>query len=160
MRLNHPFDPIFDKGSSILVLGTFPSVKSREQGFYYGHPQNRFWKIIASVTNAAYFPETISAKKQMLFSNKIALWDVVKSCEIRTSSDGSIKHPAPVDLSFVLSNSNVFRILINGGKAFKIFKRFFHDDLNKEVIKLPSTSSANAKYNFENLLSAWKSSFL
>ncbi|MDR1365742.1 MAG: DNA-deoxyinosine glycosylase [Holosporales bacterium] len=167
MRLSHPFDLIFDKNSSILVLGTFPSVKSREQGFYYGHPQNRFWKVIADVTDAAPFPETISAKKQMLLANKkeIALGDVVQSCDIEGSGDNSIKNPTPTDLSKILNNASIESIFANGDKAYQLLIKYYGKILNQNIIKLPSTSPANAKYSLEQLIVAWgrifdKSSFV
>ncbi|MDR1982879.1 MAG: DNA-deoxyinosine glycosylase [Holosporaceae bacterium] len=156
MQLEHPFDPIFNEKSSILILGTFPSVKSREYGFYYGHPRNRFWKIIASITNTSIIPETIANKKRMLLKNGIALSDVLQSCDIEGSSDVSIKNAVPMNLSKILDNSNVKRIYANGEKAHQIFIKHLYKSTGREIIKLPSTSPANAKYNIEKLLSEWK----
>jgi hypoxanthine-DNA glycosylase len=153
-RLDHPFNPVFDKSSSILILGTFPSVKSRGEGFYYGHPQNRFWKIIASVTNTNPFPETIADKKQMLLANKIALGDILQSCDIEGSDDGSIKNPTPTDLSKILSNASIKNIFANGDKAYRLLLKYYGKTL-QNIIKLPSTSTANAKYNIEMLITAW-----
>jgi hypoxanthine-DNA glycosylase len=156
MPLIHPFDPIFDKNSSILMLGTFPSVKSREYGFYYGHPQNRFWKVVSSITNTNPIPETIVTKKQMLLGNGIALADVLQSCDIEGSSDGSIRNTAPADLSKIFNNSDIGRICANGEKAYRLFIKYFPKSIGGEIIKLPSTSSANAKYDLEKLISEWE----
>jgi hypoxanthine-DNA glycosylase len=156
MQLNHPFDPIFDKNSSTLILGTFPSVKSREYGFYYGHPQNRFWRVIAHITQTDSFPETIVAKKQMLIQNRIALADVLQSCDIQGSSDSSIKNMIPMDLSQILNNSDVDRICANGEKAYQLIMQYFSKNIMQKILKLPSTSPANAKYSFEKLILEWK----
>ncbi|MDR0407247.1 MAG: DNA-deoxyinosine glycosylase [Holosporales bacterium] len=156
MSLTHPFEPVFDKNSSILILGTFPSVKSREYGFYYGHPQNRFWKVIASITHTSLVPETIEEKKLLLLNNKIALWDILKRCSIKGSSDYSIKNTVPVDLSILLEYTHITQIFVNGEKAHQLFMRYFYKNLKKEAIKLPSTSSANAHYTFDKLVLAWK----
>jgi hypoxanthine-DNA glycosylase len=156
MQLNHPFEPIFDKNSSVLTLGTFPSVKSREYGFYYGHPQNRFWKVITHITRTDPFPETIAAKKQMLIRNRIALADVLQSCDIQGSSDGNIKNTVPINLFEILNNSDVDRIYANGEKAYQLTMKYFSRNIAQKIFKLPSTSSANAKYNFEKLILEWK----
>ncbi|MDR2682099.1 MAG: DNA-deoxyinosine glycosylase [Holosporaceae bacterium] len=134
MQFNHPFDPVFDENSSILILGTFPSVKSREYGFYYGHPQNRFWKVIASVTNTNPVPQTIAAKKQMLLAHGIALADVLQSCDIEASSDSSIKNAVPANLSTILHNSNVDRIYANGTKAQQLFMKYFYQNLGRKIL--------------------------
>jgi hypoxanthine-DNA glycosylase len=156
MRLEHPFEPVFDERSSVLILGTFPSVKSREYGFYYGHPQNRFWKVIASITNADPIPKTIADKKQMLLKNGIALSDALQSCDIEGSSDADIKNIAPADLSTILNSSNIRRVYANGGKACEIFMKHLYRSVEREIIKLPSTSPANAKYSLERLILDWK----
>ncbi|MDR0968432.1 MAG: DNA-deoxyinosine glycosylase [Holosporaceae bacterium] len=157
--LEHPFEPVFDKRSRVLILGTFPSVKSRERGFYYGHPQNRFWKVIAKITDTNPVPETIAAKKQMLFDNGIALSDVLQSCDIEGSSDASIKNAVPMDLSEILNAANVDLICANGDKARRLFVRYFGGKVNLKAIKLPSTSPANAKYNLDALVSEWRKIF-
>ena len=113
---SHEFDPVYDKNSKILILGTFPSVKSREMQFYYGHPQNRFWKLLARLTNWPQ-PTTIPEKKEMLLKNNIAIWDVIQSCEIAGSSDSSIKNVIANDLTQVLSDSSITRIYANGKTA-------------------------------------------
>ncbi|MDR1561047.1 MAG: DNA-deoxyinosine glycosylase [Holosporaceae bacterium] len=156
MRLTHPFEPIFDERSSVLILGTFPSVKSRERRFYYAHPQNRFWKVIAHITNANLIAPTIVDKKQILLKNKIAIWDILQSCDIENSSDVSIKNAVPADLSKILNASNIDRIYANGGKAYQLFMKYFYKKTSRTIIKLPSTSSANAKYSLEKLILEWK----
>jgi hypoxanthine-DNA glycosylase len=152
MQLTHPFDPVFDEKSRILILGTFPSLKSREYGFYYGHPQNRFWKVLSSVTNTYPVPETIADKKQMLLRNGIALADVLQSCNIEGSSDGSIRNVIPADLSKIFENSDIERICANGEKAYQLFIKY----IGMEVIKLPSTSPANVQYDLEKLILEWE----
>jgi hypoxanthine-DNA glycosylase len=156
MQLNHPFEPVSDENSSILILGTFPSIKSREYGFYYGHPQNRFWKVIARITNTNPFPETIAAKKQMLLTHKIALADALQSCSIEGSSDGSIKNAVPMNLGEILNNSGIVRIYANGNKAYQFVIKYFSKNVSQKFFKLPSTSSANAQYDFEKLILEWK----
>jgi hypoxanthine-DNA glycosylase len=156
IHLNHPFDPIFDEKSAILILGTFPSVKSREYGFYYAHPQNRFWKVIAGITNTSPIPEEISTKKQMLLRNKIALADVIQSCSIEGSSDNTIREELPANLLEILSNSDIKCICANGGKAHQLFMRYFAKNVHLNVEKLPSTSPANASYSLEKLILEWK----
>ena len=119
-HIKHEFEPVFDKNSKILVLGTIPSVKSRENNFYYGHPQNRFWKLIAALCDDDIVPQTIEEKKQMLLRNHIAVWDVISECDIIGSSDSSIKNVVPVDLSVILENADIYRIYANGGKAYEL----------------------------------------
>ncbi|MDR0942192.1 MAG: DNA-deoxyinosine glycosylase [Holosporales bacterium] len=150
IRLNHTFEPVFNENSEILILGTFPSEKSREFGFYYGHPQNRFWKVIANITKTSPIPNSIDDKKMMLLKNKIALWDIIKSCDIEGSSDNSITNVIPNDLSMILDNSNIKQIFANGNKACELCKKYFVD-----AIILPSTSPANATYNLERLIYKW-----
>ncbi|MDR0580981.1 MAG: DNA-deoxyinosine glycosylase [Holosporaceae bacterium] len=156
MQLTHPFNPVFDEKSRILILGTFPSVKSREYGFYYGHPQNRFWKVISCVTNTDPIPETIADKKQMLLKNGIALSDVLQSCDIDGSSDSSIKNAVPADLSKIFDNANIKHIYANGEKAYQLFIKYLYKNIGREIIKLPSTSPTNAQYNLEKLIFEWE----
>jgi hypoxanthine-DNA glycosylase len=164
MRLEHPFEPVFDEKSSVLILGTFPSVKSRERGFYYGHPQNRFWKIISRVTKTYPIPETITDKRRMLLENGIALFDALQSCDIEGSSDSDIKNAVPADLSPILNGADIKRVCANGEKAYRLLMKYFRPNAGLEIrplaeptiIKLPSTSPANARYGFERLVSEWE----
>jgi hypoxanthine-DNA glycosylase len=154
--LTHPFAPIFDKKSKILILGSFPSNTSREQNFYYAHPRNRFWKIIAHLTKTENFPDSVDEKKQMLLENKIALWDIVKSCNIEGSEDNRIRNPTPVDLFFLLENAPIKHIFTNGRKTYQLFYYFFAKHLAIDVKVLPSTSPANAACNFTKLAKQWR----
>lgn len=151
----HNVSPVFDSASKILILGSFPSVKSREARFFYHHPQNRFWKIIASVTNEQV-PETIEDKKQLLLRNNIAVWDVIKSCTIEGSDDSSIKDVIPNDLSTILNVAPIAQIYANGTKAHNLYKKYCYPLTLRNIIKLPSTSPANAGYSFDRLLEKWK----
>lgn len=151
----HTFEPIFDKNSEILVLGSFPSVKSRENNFYYAHPQNRFWRVVASV----YFcpvPKTVEEKKNMLLSNKIAVWDVIKSCEITGSADSTIKSVISNDLSEILSVADIKKIYANGKTAQSLYNKYIKKNTGFDIISLPSTSPANAAYSLEKLIKEWK----
>ncbi len=151
---SHEFDPVYDKNSKILILGTFPSVKSREMQFYYGHPQNRFWKLLARLTNWPQ-PTTIPEKKEMLLKNNIAIWDVIQSCEIAGSSDSSIKNVIANDLTQVLSDSSITRIYANGKTAEKLYNKYVKPQTGIDVIPLPSTSPANAAYSLDRLAASW-----
>ena len=153
--INHPFPPLYNKDSRILILGSFPSVKSREQMFFYGHPKNRFWKVISSVFGYDE-PKTIEEKKQLLLENGIALWDVIASCEIAGSSDSSIKNVKVNDLSIILNQADIKQIFVNGKTAEKYFKKYTKAQINKEAIYLPSTSPANAAWSVERLVEKWK----
>lgn len=158
-HVKHTINPIYNEKSNILILGTFPSVKSRENKFFYSHPQNRFWKIIAYITNTSPVPSTIDEKKNMLLNNKIALFDVIKSCDITGSSDTSIKNVEPWDLSIILDACNIKKIYANGNKAYELYMKYCYNNLKRSIIKLPSTSPANASFNFERLLSEWSQIF-
>lgn len=151
--VKHPFAPIFDKNSKVLILGSFPSIKSRECNFYYSNPKNRFWEIISYITNRDLIHSDIYEKKLILSNNKIALWDVVKSCKIKASIDSSINNAIPNDINYILQNSLIKQIFANGNKAYDLFKKFFP---HHSIIKLPSTSSANAKYSIDDLINVWK----
>lgn len=151
----HTFEPIFDKNSEILVLGSFPSVKSRENNFYYAHPQNRFWKVVASVCSCPV-PKTVEEKKNMLLSNKIAVWDVIKSCEITGSADSTIKSVIPNDLSEILSVADIKKIYANGKTAQSLYNKYIKKNTGVDIISLPSTSPANAAYSLEKLIKEWK----
>ncbi|MBO7178021.1 MAG: DNA-deoxyinosine glycosylase [Clostridia bacterium] len=150
----HPISPVYDKNSRVLVLGSFPSVKSREQGFFYGHPQNRFWKVVAILAGKP-IPQSMRDKKELLLSSGIAVWDVIESCNVIGSSDSSIKDVKPNDLSVILKNSAGDRIFVNGKTAKKYYDKYVLPTLGIEAICLPSTSPANATYTLEKLVSDW-----
>ena len=151
----HPIPPVFDKNSRILILGSFPSVKSRETGFFYGHPQNRFWKVVSALFGEET-PRTVEEKKDFLIRNRIALWDVLHSCEIRGSSDASIKNAVPNDLSVILGAADIKAIFTNGGTAYKYYVRYALPSTGRPADPLPSTSPANAAWSTEKLLTEWK----
>ena len=153
--VKHTFDPVYDEKSEILILGSFPSVKSREQAFYYGHPQNRFWKVLAKITEQE-IPKTIEQKKKLLLDHHIAVWDVIASCEIIGSSDSSIRNVKVNDIQTVLKNSRIQKIYAYGAKAYQLFQKYVKDVEGYPIQQLPSTSPANAAWNFERLCEAWK----
>ena len=150
----HPFPPLYDENSKILILGSFPSVKSREVSFFYGHPQNRFWKVVAAVCGEEA-PKDIPEKKEFLLKNNIALWDVIHTCEIVGSSDSSIRDVTPNDLEPILNNSQIDRIFVNGKTAERYYKKYTEKVIGREAICLPSTSPANAAWSLERLIEAW-----
>lgn len=150
----HSFEPVYDKASEILILGTLPSVKSRENNFYYGHKQNRFWKVLATLLKEPV-PDTIEEKKAMLLAHRIALWDVIQSCDIKGSSDSSIKNVQPTDIGMILKKTNITRIYANGNKAGQLYKRYQFPVTGIEAMVLPSTSPANAAWSLERLCKAW-----
>ena len=151
----HPIPPLYDSQSEILILGSFPSVKSREAQFFYGHPQNRFWKVIAAVCGEPV-PETVPEKKALLLSHHIALWDVIHSCDIQGSSDASIKNVVPNDLDVILSAAPVRQIYVNGKTAEKYYRKYTQKRIGREAVCLPSTSPANAAWGVERLIDAWE----
>ena len=150
----HTIPPVYDKNSKILILGSFPSVKSRETQFFYGHKQNRFWQVLALLFNEN-IPETTDEKNQFLLQNKIALWDVVKSCTISGSSDSTIKNVVPNDIGQILHTADISQIFTNGGTADKLYKKHIYPYTGRTAIKLPSTSPADASFTLERLLSEW-----
>ena len=151
----HPISPVYDENSNILILGSFPSVKSREQGFFYGHPQNRFWKVISAVFDRKE-PQTVEEKRRFLLSSRIALWDVIGSCEIVGSADSSIRNAVPNDLRIILDVSDIHAIFVNGKTAEKYYNKYARDILKREAICLPSTSPANAAWSLDRLIEAWR----
>ena len=153
--LTHPIPPVYDSHSRILILGSFPSVKSRETGFFYGHPQNRFWKVTAAVFEDEV-PATIPEKKAFLLRHRIALWDVLAACEITGSSDASIKNAVPNDLSPILSTADIRQIFVNGRTAEKIYQKYTEPLTGRPCLCLPSTSPANAAWRLEDLIKAWE----
>ena len=153
--LNHPIPPVYDGESKILILGSFPSVKSREQQFFYGHKQNRFWRVLAQVLDCAV-PESIDEKRTMLLAHHIAVWDVIASCEITGSSDASIRDVVPNDLSRILSCADIRAIYTNAAKAHQLYQKYIFPMNGREAFSLPSTSPANAGYSLERLVEAWR----
>lgn len=151
----HPISPLYDKNSKILILGSFPSQKSREQMFFYGHPQNRFWKVLAAIFESEA-PKTVEEKRKFILTNRLALWDVIASCDIIGSSDSSIKNVVPNDLSKILSVANIKQIFVNGKTAEKYYNKYIAKQIEQKAICLPSTSPANAAWSFERLVNAWK----
>ncbi len=159
MIINHPISPYFNESSTILILGSFPSVKSREQMFFYGHPQNRFWRVISKAFDKLE-PTTISEKKELLNYCNIALWDVIASCEITGSADSTIKNVVANDLSIILSSAKIKKIIVNGKTAEKYFIKYIEPKINRKAICLPSTSPANATYSMSRLVEEWKTILL
>lgn len=153
-RVIHEIPPIYDENSKILILGSFPSVKSRESQFFYGHPQNRFWKVLAQIFNEEV-PATIEEKKKLLLENHVAVWDVIASCNIEGSSDSSIKEVIPNDLSCILNVADIQQIYCNGGTSHRLYEKYCEPVLGRTAIKLPSTSPANAAYRLEKLVEQW-----
>lgn len=153
--IKHPIEPVYDKNSKILILGSFPSVKSREEMFFYGHPQNRFWKVTSAVFGCEA-PKTIEQKRSFLLANNIAVWDVIASCDINGSSDSSIKNVIPNDLTKILDNANIEKIFVNGKTAEKYYNKYIKDTIKRAAICLPSTSPANAIWSLERLIEEWK----
>ena len=153
--ITHPIKPVYDKNSKILILGSFPSVKSREEGFFYGNPQNRFWRVLAELFSSKT-PVTIDEKKEFLLKNGIALFDVIKSCDIVGSADSSIKNAVPNDFSDILKNSNIDRIFTNGNLAHTLYNKYVFEKTGIKDIKLPSTSPANAAFSLDRLIKEWK----
>lgn len=154
MIQKHPFPPLFDKDSRLLILGSFPSVKSRETMFFYGHPQNRFWKVIASIFDEKV-PSSIDEKRELILRNHLALWDVIAECEIEGSSDASIKNAKANDLSVILENAPIEKIIVNGKTAEKAYNKYIEPVTGIKAVVLPSTSPANAAWTLDRLVEAW-----
>ena len=153
-RVNHPFGPLYDESSRVLILGSFPSVKSREQNFFYGHPQNRFWKVVSAIFGQPV-PQTIEEKKQLILGNGLALWDSIASCEITGSSDSSIRNARANDIRIILDSCNIERIYCNGRKSHELYKKYIEPQTGREAVCLPSTSPANAQWTLERLIEEW-----
>lgn len=157
--VRHEIPPVYNENSRILILGSFPSVKSRESCFFYGHPQNRFWKVLAAVCDSERnipVPGTAAEKKEFLLANGIAVWDVVASCEIKGSSDQSIRNVVPNDLSQIFKTADIQQIFCNGGTAYKLYEKYLKAETGREAVKLPSTSPANAACSLERLVECWR----
>ncbi|MCR5764093.1 MAG: DNA-deoxyinosine glycosylase [Treponema sp.] len=153
--LSHPFEPTYDSHSQILILGSFPSVKSREVQYFYGHPRNRFWQVLASLF-CEELPINIEEKKKFLIKHHIALWDVIASCSIQGSSDTSIKDVVPTDLHKILDAAQIHSVFTNGKKAFELYNKFQRIQTGMEAVCLPSTSPANAAWSFDRLVQEWQ----
>lgn len=150
----HTFEPVYNDKSEILILGSFPSVKSRENQFYYGHPQNRFWKVTAAVFHEEV-PDTVEKKKDFLLRNHLAVWDVIASCDIIGSSDSSIKNVVANDMNLILETAKIKKICANGDKAYQLSLKYCRREGQPGICKLPSTSPANAAWNLSRLTQAW-----
>ncbi len=157
--IDHPFPPVVDKDCRILILGSFPSVKSREDGFFYGHPQNRFWKMLAAAFHEEV-PNDIPAKKALLLRHHIALWDVIASCEITGSSDATVKNAVPVDIDRVFRMAPIRLVICNGALAGKLYQKHLQPLTGLEALVLPSTSPANAACSLERLIVRWKDALI
>lgn len=155
--ISHPFEPVIDNHSNILILGSFPSVKSREVSFYYGNKNNRFFKVLSNIFHEDFYHVDIETKKKLLSKYHIALFDVIKSCDIKGSSDSSITNVVVNDIEDLLQRYPIKKIIVNGNKAYELFTKYFP---NLEVTLLPSTSSANAKYSLEELTTIYQKEIL
>ena len=150
----HPIEPVYNENSKILILGSFPSVKSREEGFFYGHKQNRFWKVISLIFKRDE-PKTLEEKRALLLDSGIALWDVIGSCEIRGSADSTIRNAMPNDISRILNVADIKAMFVNGKAAEKYYNLYLRDKIKRDAVTLPSTSPANAAWCLERLITAW-----
>lgn len=151
----HPIPPLFDASARVLILGSFPSVKSREAMFFYGHPQNRFWRIMAALTGCPV-PQSVEEKKTLILSNHFALWDSIGSCTIAGSSDSSIRDVVPNDLRIIVDHAPIERIFCNGAASLKYYRRYNEPLLGRHAELLPSSSPANAAWSLESLIDAWR----
>lgn len=151
----HPIPPLYDAESRILILGSLPSIKSREEMFFYGHKQNRFWPMLAAVLGEPA-PETIQQKREMVLKHHIAMWDTIYSCDIIGSSDSSIKNVVPTDLKKIIEESKITQVFCNGKTSGKYFGKYQEKELQMKAIVLPSTSPANAAWRMDRLVDEWK----
>ena len=171
-HIEHGFEPVFDKHSRVLVLGSFPSVLSRANAFYYGNPQNRFWRVMAACLGVPVPPNegdalangepatldaSIAAKRSMLLYGGVALWDVIESCDIKGSSDASIRNVVPARIELITSNASIEQVICNGGTAGRLYKRYLQERTGLPAVVLPSTSPANAAWRLERLVERWGS---
>ena len=154
-HIKRTFGPVYNQNSRILILGSFPSVKSREANFYYGHPQNRFWPLMGKIL-ARKIPAAIEERKALMLDVGIALWDTIEECDIVGSSDASIRNIVPVDIQRVLNAADIAQIYCNGSTSYDLFMRYLEPVCGRIPVKLPSTSPANAAWNPERLYEAWK----
>ena len=172
--VTHTLAPVYDQSSRVLLLGTMPSPKSREYGFYYSHPQNRFWRVIAACMGAPVPPNegdvlpggipallaaSIEAKRELLLGYGIALWDVIESCDIKGSSDASIKNVVPARIERIVGSAHIGVVFCNGGTAGRLYRRYLQDRTGIPAAVLPSTSPANASWSLERLVERWSQAF-
>ncbi len=153
-RVRHEFPPVYREDSRILILGSFPSVKSREQNFYYAHPRNRFWQVMAALTDSPV-PTAEAEKRELLYTHHIALWDVIASCRIQGSSDSTIRDVKANDIGGLLERTRVRAVYANGDKAFRLYEKYCREQTGMDAVKLPSTSPANAAWPLERLIEEW-----
>ena len=153
-RIDHPFGPLFSGNSRVLILGSFPSVKSPKQHYFYGHPQNRFWKVLAALYHQE-IPATVEQKKELILANGLALWDSIGSCVITGSSDASIREVRANDLSIILDHTPIRKIFCNGKTSWQMYEKWIRPATGREAVCLPSTSPANAQWSLEKLIEAW-----
>lgn len=151
----HPIPPFYRPDSKILILGSFPSVKSRESRFFYGHPQNRFWKLMVRLFEEEKLPVTIEEKAALLERNHIAAWDSIHACDIEGSSDSSIRNVEPNDFREIFETADILQVFTNGKKSHEIYTKYCLPQTGREAICLPSTSPANAAWNMDRLTEAW-----
>ncbi len=154
-RVAHPLDPVFDERSRVLVLGTMPSPASRATGFYYGHPQNRFWKVMAALFDEP-LPATNDERRDLALRHGIALWDVLAECSIEGASDGSIGACVPNDLARILDRAPIQAIFCTGAKAAELYGRHCEAAAGRPCVRLPSTSPANASFSLDRLVEAYR----
>ena len=170
-HIEHGFEPVFDQHSRVLVLGSFPSVLSRANAFYYGNPQNRFWRVMAACLGVPVPPNegdslasgepatldaSVAAKRAMRLNGGVALWDVIESCDIKGSSDASIKNVVPARVELITSNASIEQVICNGGTAGHLYKRYLQERTCLPAVVLPSTSPANAAWRLERLVERWR----
>lgn len=154
-HVTQPFEPVYNKDSRILILGSFPSVKSREMGFYYGHPRNRFWKVLSGILEEET-PQSVEEKKSMLLRKRVAIYDVIESCDIIGSSDSSIRNVVPADIMGIVENSDIKAVFANGKTSAKLYRKYQDEEIGLPITELPSTSPANAAFSLERLMEIWK----
>ncbi len=152
--VEHPFPPVAGPDSRVLILGSFPSVRSREEGFFYGHPRNRFWPLMAALYSEET-PQTIPERRALILRHGLALWDVIASCRIEGSSDASVRDAAPVDIRRVLDTADIRQVVCNGALAGKLYARYLQQAVGLEAIIAPSTSPANAAWSLARLIPVW-----
>lgn len=154
MPAEHPFPPVFDDRSRILILGSYPSVKSRQEGFFYGHPQNRFWPMVAAIFSEPV-PVSVDEKKALLLRHGLALWDVIAACDITGSSDASIRNAVPVNIARITNCAPIERVICNGATAGRLYHKHLLPVTGMEAVVLPSTSPANAAWRMPALVDVW-----